>query len=128
MKKTLDSIEILPQIERIINAALEKKAQDIVLMDLRDVSNYFNYFIIMSGSTREHVRIIAHYLTEKLEEIGLIPDHIEGLETSRWVLLDCNDLIVHIFVPEARSYYSLETLWGDAPSWKYEDENTKTED
>lgn len=126
MKKTLDSIEMLPQIKTIINAALEKKANDIVLMDLREVSNFFNYFIIMSGSTPDHVRIIAHYLTEKLEEIGLIPDHIEGLETSRWVLLDCNDLIVHIFVPEARAYYSLETLWGDAPSWKYEDEDSET--
>lgn len=128
MKKALESIEILPQIEAIINAAFEKKAQDVVLIDLREVSNFFNYFIIMSGSTREHVKIIAHHITNKLEEIGFIPDHIEGLETSRWVLLDYNDLVVHIFIPEARTYYSLETLWGDAPSWKYEDENNKTKD
>lgn len=127
MKKTLDFIEMLPQIETVVNAALEKKAKDIILMDLRGVSNFFIYFIVMSGSTREHVKIITHHIREKLGEIGLIPNHIEGLETSRWVLLDCNDLVVHIFVPEARTYYSLETLWGDAPSWKYEDEDTKTE-
>lgn len=96
--------------------AAEKQAIDILVLDLRKITDFCDYFVICSGAVDVHVRAVYEYIEEELKKIGWKPQHIEGRENYRWVLMDYIDLVVHVFQPDARGYYSLERLWGDAPS------------
>lgn len=106
--------------KQLINAAIEglkdKKAQDIVCIDLSKTENTFcNYFIICHGTSNTHVNGLADSLTDKvIEECREKPFHKEGLDNCQWVLIDYSDVIVHIFQKEYRDYYSLEDMWSDA--------------
>jgi ribosome-associated protein len=103
--------------ERIAEIASDRKAADVRVLDLRDVVSYTDYFVVCSGNTERQTKAIhdAVYRTLKDEE-GLLPRRAEGEREARWILLDYLDCVVHIFTPEAREYYRLESLWGEAPA------------
>ncbi len=106
----------LPQaVRRAAQLTLERKAHDVVVLDLRKVSMATDFFLIATGTSDIQIRAIADHLTEELRKEGVRPDHAEGAGGGRWILIDYIDFVVHVFHPETRSYYQLETLWGDAP-------------
>lgn len=104
------------QLERAGELAVDRKAKDAVVLDLRTISNATDYFLIVNGTSDLHVRSIADHIIEELKKEGVRPSHVEGLRSGRWVLIDYIDFVVHVFHPDARAFYQLETLWGDAPA------------
>jgi ribosome-associated protein len=94
---------------------LGKKAQDIVVLDVRAMSSFADFFVICSGSSHRQVAALAGYLEEDLKRHGVKPLGVEGSQEARWVLVDCNDVIVHIFYHPWREFYDLEGLWLEAP-------------
>jgi ribosome-associated protein len=101
--------------------AADKKAIDIVEIDLRGVSGYTDFFVICSGNTDRQAKAIHDGIHRALkDEHGLLPRRVEGLSEARWILMDYLDVVVHVFTPDTRDYYRLEQLWGDAPSRRYE--------
>jgi ribosome-associated protein len=97
-------------------AAVAKKAQKPLALDLRELDGVCDYFLIVSASSEVQVRAVAEAVEEKLREKGSRPWHIEGLEGRRWVLLDYVEVVVHVFHEKTREYYMLDRLWGDARS------------
>jgi ribosome-associated protein len=102
------------QIERAIEAAEDKKASDLVVLDLRNAAAFTDYFVICSGTNARQIRAIADAIMQALAADGARPAHVEGYDRSEWVLLDYFDFIVHVFAPETRVFYGLERLWGNA--------------
>ncbi len=102
------------EIVRALRAAEDKKALDVVVLDLRTAAGFTDFFLICSGANARQVRAIADGVLETLAAHGSKPAHVEGYDRSEWVLLDCFDFIVHIFSPETREFYGLERLWGNA--------------
>lgn len=100
---------------RVVEALDDLKATDVKALDLRNLSNASDYFLIASGNSDQHVRSIGRHVLEELEKQGYEAHHIEGLESGQWVLLDFVDVVVHVFHPTVRDYYQLERLWADAP-------------
>ncbi|GEN52001.1 ribosome silencing factor [Halobacillus faecis] len=92
----------------------EKRAQDIVVLDMSEVSLIADYFLICEGSNERQVQAIARELKNQAEEHGIEVKRMEGFEQARWVLVDLNDIVCHIFHKDERHYYNLERLWGDA--------------
>jgi ribosome-associated protein len=102
--------------ELIGGYAADVKAIDIVELDLRGVLGYTDYFVIASGGTDRQSKAIHDRIHENMKkQHGLLPRRVEGLGEARWILMDYLDVIVHVFTPEARDYYRLEQLWGEAP-------------
>jgi ribosome-associated protein len=102
---------------RIAEIASDKLAQDIRVFDLRGIVSYTDFFVICSGGTERQAKAIHDGIYQELkDEQRLLPRRVEGLTESRWVLMDYLDAVIHIFTPDARSFYRLEQLWGDAPS------------
>jgi ribosome-associated protein len=99
----------------IVQIAEDKKAEDILMLDIRGLSVIADYFVICTGTSERQVRAIARDLDEQLGKQGITPTHIEGLSDARWVLMDYNTVIVHIFDPVTRDYYRLDKLWAEAP-------------
>jgi ribosome-associated protein len=96
--------------------AADVKAIDPVELDLRDVLGYTDYFVICTGNTDRQTKAIHDRINEGLKkEHGLLPRRVEGLAEARWILMDYLDVVVHVFTPEAREFYRLEQLWGEAP-------------
>jgi len=109
------SIQAPPEIVHAVEAALDKKADDVVVLDLRGLSDVTDYFIICSGSSDRQVRAIADSIEETLvSKLDVAPKHVEGRQSSDWVLMDYIDFVVHVFLEERRQFYRLERLWGDA--------------
>ena len=102
------------QIERAIAAAEDKKAMDLVVLDLRKAAGFTDFFLIASGGNPRQIRAIADSVVEALAAEGVKPAHVEGYDRSEWILLDYFDFIVHIFATETRLFYGLERLWGNA--------------
>lgn len=98
----------------IKDAALDKKAEDPIILDVAKHTNVAHYFVITHGNSDRQVRAIAHHIADTLEEKGLKVWHREGMEDGRWVLLDFGSVLAHVFYKETRGFYSLERLWGDA--------------
>ena len=113
------TIETMSQ--AICKAASDKKARDIVIMDMKGISSSTDYFVVCSANTATQVRAIADNIEEELAKEGVAFDHKEGYREGEWVLLDFGDVIAHVFMQEAREYYALERLWGDAELTTYED-------
>jgi|SRR5688572_4548515 ribosome-associated protein len=105
-----------PDLKRAMELAVDRKGQEMMLLDLRGLSNSTDYFLLVNGTSDTHVRAIADHIIDELRKEGMKPDHIEGLRTGRWVLMDFIDFVVHVFHPTAREFYQLERLWGDAPA------------
>ena len=103
-------------LELAVDAARDRKGTDILILDLRGLSDATDHFMLVTGTSDTHVRSIADHIIERLKEAGLRPGHVEGLRSGRWVLIDCIDFVVHVFHPAARAFYKLERLWGDAPA------------
>src|SRR6476661_9252940 len=102
---------------RIAEIASDKLAHDIRVFDLREIVSYTDFFVICSGGTERQTKSIHDAIYQELKDVhGLLPRRVEGLTESRWILMDYLDAVIHIFTPDARSYYRLEQLWGDAPS------------
>lgn len=97
----------------LARSALEKKACDLVVMEVREISSIADYFIICSGRSDRQVQSIAQGIEEN--EAGISPRSVEGTSRGHWVLMDFSDVIVHIFYEPVREFYDLEGLWGDAP-------------
>jgi ribosome-associated protein len=96
--------------------AADVKAIDIVELDLRDVLGYTDYFVICSGGTDRQTKAIHDRIHEGMKkQHGILPRRVEGLREARWILMDYLDVIVHVFTPDARDFYRLEQLWGEAP-------------
>lgn len=96
-------------------AVVDKKAIDVVILDLKGRTSFTDCFLICSGSSVKQVQSIADEIIERLGEKGIKGVNMEGYQTGRWILVDCFDVVVHIFHEESRSYYDIERLWGDAP-------------
>jgi ribosome-associated protein len=96
-----------------LKAIDDKKASDLVVLDISGIASFANYFLLCSGDSSRQVQAIADDVEEKLREHGLRPTHIEGYRNAEWVLMDYIDLVVHIFSKKARAYYDLERLWRD---------------
>ncbi len=108
--------------QEIVNWGTSKKAEDVVVLDVRGLSDVTDYFVLLSGITQIQVQAISDAILDGSVEVKNKPLHVEGRELGRWVLIDFVDVVVHVMQPEARSYYSIERLWGDAPILRY-DEN-----
>jgi ribosome-associated protein len=103
-------------VRRAAQAAQEKKALDVIALDVKAVSSVTDYFLVCSGRSTTHVRTIADAIRTELKANGIRPLHAEGAAESGWILLDYGDVLMHVFLDETRAYYALERLWGDAPS------------
>lgn len=101
---------------RAAHCALERRARNLIILDLRTISSATDYFLLGSGTSDLHVRAIAEHIIDELAKEGVRPSHVEGMRAGRWVLIDYIDFVVHIFHPAAREFYQLERLWGDAPA------------
>lgn len=101
----------------IVELAADRKAVDIVQLDLRGMIGYTDYFVICSGRTERQTKAIHDAIHEGLKSAHRrLPERVEGLPGARWILMDYLDVVVHVFVPETREYYRLEQLWGEAPA------------
>lgn len=96
-------------------AALDAKAEDLVVLDVRGISSFTDYFVIMSGRSSRHVQGLAETLEKAMRSKRISAAKAEGIQEGMWVLLDFDDVVVHIFYHEQRSFYDLEGLWHDAP-------------
>jgi ribosome-associated protein len=104
----------LELVKRAAQIALDTKALDVVLLDLRGVTDMTDFFLIASGTSDTHARAIAEHVMEEMKKEGFRANHVEGLEKGRWVLVDFVDFVVHVFHPTLRNFYQLERLWADA--------------
>ena len=100
--------------QRAAGIALDHKANDVVVLSLKGVSDMTDFFVIASGTSDTHVRALGEHIQEGLKKEGTSAHHVEGLQQGRWVLLDYVDFVVHLFHPSLRTFYQLERLWGDA--------------
>lgn len=114
--ETTTQIEMTPVLARATELAGDRKGVDMLVMDLRGISNATDFFFLVSGTSDMHARSIAEHIIEELKKEDVRPSHVEGLRSGRWVLIDYIDFVVHVFHPAAREFYQLERLWGDAPA------------
>jgi ribosome-associated protein len=103
-----------PEVQAAARTAGDKKALDLVGLDLRDVASFTDYFLICTGNNARHVQSIADSIDEALRSTGRRPLHTEGYSAAEWILIDYGDFIVHVFNPTSRKFYDLERLWRDA--------------
>lgn len=103
------------EVRRAAELALDRKAEDVMALDLRGISSATDFFLLASGKSDVQVKAIADRVIDELKKDGVRPNHVEGLQGGRWVLIDYIDWVVHVFHPAAREFYQLEHLWGDAP-------------
>lgn len=102
------------EVSRAVVAALDKKAQDLVVLDLRHTPAFTDFFVLCSGLNQRQVKAIADAVEEALRGIKVRPAHTEGYDRAEWILIDFFTFIVHVFTPQTRAFYALERLWGDA--------------
>jgi ribosome-associated protein len=102
------------EVARAVKAALDKKATDVVVLDLRNTPAFTDFFILCSGNSTRQVKAIADAVEEALRAAKIRPAHTEGYDKGEWILMDYFSFIVHVFSPQMRLFYSLERLWGDA--------------
>jgi ribosome-associated protein len=113
--ETMTSNGLPAQVLQAVQAAQDKKAADVVVLDLHTVAGFTDYFVICSGQNPRQVKAIAAGIEDALRKSAAgKPNHVEGYDRAEWILLDYFDFIVHIFNPEARLFYALERLWGSA--------------
>ena len=108
------------EVERAVELMFDRKANDVVVLDLRTVSSATDWFVIASGTSDTHVSAIADHVVDELKKDGARPINVEGQRGGRWILADYFNFVVHVFHPAAREFYQLERLWGDAPAHKME--------
>ena len=130
MRQTTNAISSLAEadlpdkrVALAVQAASEKKATNIVILDLREIASFTDYFIICSGRANRQVQAITDEITDQLsKQAGVRASHVEGYQAAEWVLIDYGDFIVHVFAEDARQFYELERLWRDAHRVEIRDE------
>jgi ribosome-associated protein len=110
----MSGLDRLDKAALIVEAALERKAERVVGLDVREIASFANTFILATGSSDRHVRSVADSIQAALKARGESPIGVEGYDEGRWVLIDYTDTIVHVFQQEIRDHYDLERLWSDA--------------
>ena len=110
-------------VARAVRAALDKKASDVVVLDLRSTPAFTDHFVLCSGQNPRQVKAIADAIEDAMRAAKVKPSHIEGYDRAEWILMDYFSFIVHVFVPQTREFYSLERLWGSAERIAVHDES-----
>ena len=105
-----------------VNASLEKKAKDLVILNVSGISSFADYFILCSGTSDRQVRAIAAAIRENVKKAGMLPLGVEGEAGGKWILLDYDDVIIHVFLESVRTFYDLERLWSETPRMAVPDE------
>jgi ribosome-associated protein len=108
--------DLTTTVKHLAEAALERKAQDLVALDVHELTSFADAFLLATGTSDRHVRSVADAMLEASQEMGRSPLGVEGYDEGRWVLIDLNVVVVHVFQEEVREYYDLERLWRDAPA------------
>jgi ribosome-associated protein len=103
-----------PSLREAVRAAQDRKALELDILDLKEVSSFTDFFLICSGTSRRHTQAICDAIVEQLEKSGISPAHTEGYAQAEWVLLDYLSFVVHVFSQRARQFYDLERLWKNA--------------
>jgi ribosome-associated protein len=105
---------------RVAEVAVDKKARDVVVLDMREVVTYTDFLVIATGNTERQTKAIENAIYQDMKHADdgprRVPERVEGATEARWILMDYLDVIVHVFTPAARDYYRLETLWGEVPA------------
>lgn len=104
-----------------MNAALERKAEELVILSVKDLTSFADYFVICSGSSDRQIQSLADHIGQKLKQGGVFPLGIEGERSGSWILMDYGDVILHIFYRPVREFYDIEGLWTDAPRMSIEE-------
>lgn len=118
-KKRMTKKSLPSDVKTSIKASLAKKGEELVVLDLRGIASFTDFFIIMHGNSSRQNKAIYENIGMELKKENIKPLSIEGRERADWILMDFGSFIVHVFSREAREYYSLEKLWGDAPKHTY---------
>ena len=105
----------LEQARKIVQVMDSKKAKDIRLIKIEGISSLGDYFVVASASNTTQVNAIADEVEDEMTKLGLEPNRVEGRQSAQWILMDYYDVMVHVFLDEARNFYNLERLWSDAP-------------
>ena len=106
--------KLTAEVAKAVSAVLDKKASDVVVLDLRNTQAFTDFFVLCSGNNQRQVKAIADAVQDTLRESKVRPAHVEGYDRAEWVLMDFFSFIVHVFTPQTRAFYGLERLWGDA--------------
>jgi ribosome-associated protein len=112
--KELVAAELDERIRTALKAAGEKKALDVIVLDLREIASFTDYFVITSGTNERQVQAISDEVFETLKKAGTAAARVEGYKTAEWILLDYGDFVVHVFDEKARRFYDLERLWRES--------------
>jgi ribosome-associated protein len=107
--------ETADAVREVVAAALDKKAGDLKVLEVGELTHFTDYFLVCSGENSRQVQAIADGVERRLRDHKLRPSHVEGYQTGQWVLMDYGDFVLHVFLHERRRFYGLERLWGDAP-------------
>lgn len=110
---------------RCINASLEKKARNVVVLNVQALSSFTDYFILLSGASSRQVQAISAAIRENLRQQRILPLGVEGEAGGQWVLLDYGDVVIHVFYEPIREFYDLERLWSEAPRMDIPEETTR---
>jgi ribosome-associated protein len=121
-KTTTGKRRLTADVNKAVKAALDKKAADVVVLDLRDTPAFTDFFVLCSGQSQRQVKAIADAVEDALRAAKVRPSHVEGYDRAEWILMDYFNFIVHVFTPQTRLFYSLERLWGDAERIEVSDE------
>lgn len=101
--------------KRAAELSLEKKGEDVKILDLRGLTTVTDFFVIITADSERKAKAVAEHIVDELRQEGERPMHVEGLDTPHWILIDYVDVVVHVFHPDERKFYDLESLWSDAP-------------
>lgn len=104
--------------KRAAELSLEKKGENVKILDLRGLSSVTDFFVIITADSERKAKAVADHIVDELKEDGERPTHVEGMDTMHWILIDYFDVVVHVFHPDERKFYDLESLWSDAPVTK----------
>jgi ribosome-associated protein len=118
-KKKSADVDSYVKALKIAQVADAAKAENIVVLDVRRLSNVTDYFIICTGTSQTHIRAIGKRLDEALANLGIEPERVDGYRATNWIVFDYGTVILHAMMEEARQFYDLERLWGDAPRVKW---------
>ena len=121
-RPTTASKKLTGDVAKAVRAALDKKALDVVVLDLRHSHAFTDFFLLCSGQNTRQVQAIADAVEDALRAVKIKPAHVEGYKHAEWGLMDFFTFIVHVFTPQTRDFYSLERLWGDAERIEVTDE------
>jgi ribosome-associated protein len=109
-----------PTAVAIAKAGLDKKAEDVIVLDVRGLTSYADYFVVMTADSERQASAIADHVEGTMKELGVSKVNVEGYETGRWILVDYGDVVAHVMNKESRGFYDLEGLWADAPRFQVE--------